>query len=535
MRGWSDGSSKLKAFIRAAASVAVVALAGAVAAAGTHGHKPPEQLGKVSFANSCKPEVQAGFTRGVALLHSFWFQEAATAFRQVLEQDPGCAIATWGLATSVIGNPFAAGPTPAAAKQAGEALARGRAIGAGTERERFFIEAVGAYFDGDENRPHGQRLKALTDAFGDVAKRFPADDEAQIFHALYLISIQQSTDERLTAAIQATTTLEDQFKKHPGHPGVAHYLIHGYDFPSLAERGLPAARRYAEIAPSAPHALHMPSHIFTRVGAWADSAATNERSAAAAKAENLPGDQLHALDYLMYAYLQLARDGDAARVLEEVRRVRDSDPSVRYGTFVLATARVRYTLERGAWKEAAQLEPHADRDAITYFARAIGAARSGAPAAADIDAQQLARIVEAMKAGKEAHGPVQVQRLAAGAWIAFAEGDRDRGIKLMREAADLEDQGEKGVLTSGRALSARELLGDMLLEAGRPAEALAEYELSQAHDPNRYRSLYGAGQAAAQAGDRGKARHYFSKLNELAGSGNRRPEMELVRRYLASN
>jgi len=525
--------------VRLFLALAILALVSAAAIPAQE--KVPEKLGKVVFPTSCDAKVQPSFERAVALLHSFWWQEGEKTFRRVLEEDPTCAIATWGIATILIGNTFATGPTPADAQWAKEAIERGRAIGAKTERERLFIEAVAAYYDRFADRTHGQRIKSLADAFEIVAKRFPGDDEAQIFYAIYLTATQQPTDKKFTAALKAASILEEQFKKHPDHPGVAHYLIHAYDYPLIAQKGLTAAKRYSEIAPSAPHALHMPSHIFTRVGAWRESAVSNERSAAVAKAENEPDARLHAMDYMVYAYLQLARDGDARRVLDEAPRVAGAKPTVRSVPYALAAIPARYAMERSAWKEAAELQLHASRfpftEAITHFARAIGAARSGDAAAAERDVQELARIVEALKATKDAYWTVEVevQRLSGAAWVAFAKGSRGEALNLMRAAADLEDKSEKAAVSPARIVPARELLGDMLLESGRPGDALAEYERSQARDPNRYRSLYGAGQVAALSGNRDKARHYFSKLIEFAGSGDLRPEVETARRYLASN
>jgi tetratricopeptide (TPR) repeat protein len=530
----------MKTRIHLAALLIGLSLATAAAARAQTTRKPPEQLGKVSFANSCQPAVQATFERAIALLHSFWFREGEKTFREVLERDPNCAIATWGIATILIGNTFATGPTPAQAQQAKEAIERGRAIGAKTERERLFIEAVAQYYERFAERSHGARLKSLSDAFEGVARRFPEDDEAQIFSAIYLTATQDPTEQTFASALKAAAILEVQFKKHPDHPGVAHYLIHSYDYPPIAEKGLNAAKRYSEIAPSAPHALHMPSHIFTRVGAWQDSARMNERSAAVAKAGNEFTDQLHAMDYLVYAYLQLARDTDARRVVEEAPGVRGNE-QVRGTPYALAAIPARYAIERGAWKEAAQLQLQASRflftAPLTYFARALGAARSEDAAAAERDVQELARIVDALKAAKDAYWTteVEVQRLGAAAWVAFARGNREVALDLMRAASDLEDKSEKAAVSPGRLVPARELLGDMLLESGKPSEALAEYERSQVRDPNRFRSLYGAGQAAAQSGNRDKARHYFSKLIELGGSGDPRPEIENARRYLASN
>jgi tetratricopeptide (TPR) repeat protein len=529
----------MKTRIHLAAPLLALSLATAAAWAQSIS-KPPEQLGRVSFANSCTSAVQATFERAVALLHSFWWREGEKTFREVLERDPNCAIATWGIATILIGNTFAAGPTAAQAQQAQEAIERGRAIGAKTERERLFIEAVAEYYERFADRTHAARIKSLSDAFENLAERFPGDDEAQIFSAIYLTATQQPTEKTFASALKAAAILEVQFKKHPDHPGVAHYLIHSYDYPPIAEKGLAAAKRYAEIAPSAPHALHMPSHIFTRVGAWQDSAATNLRSASVAKAEKEFGQQLHSMDYLVYAYLQFARDADAQRVVEEAPGVQSTEPG--QGTpYALAAIPARYAIERGAWKEAAQLQPQATRlryiAAFTHFARALGAARGGDAAAAERDVQELARIVDALKTAKDAYWTteVEVQRLGAAAWVAFARGKREAALDLMRAAADLEDKSEKSAVSPGRLVPAHELLGDMLLESGKPAEALSEYERSQLRDPNRFRSLYGAGQAAAQSGNRDKARYYFSRLIDMAGSGDLRPEMEKTRQYLARN
>jgi len=505
-------------------------------ATGSAASAGPEKLGKVSFSTSCDPKVQAQFERGVALLHSFWWEEGEKTFREVLERDPHCAIASWGIATILVGNTFALGPSPQGLQRAREALARGRAIGAKTERERLFIEAIGEYYERFEDRLQGARMKSLANAFEIVAKRFPGDDEAQIFYAIYLTATQSPTDKTYASALKAAEILEVQYAKYPDHPGVAHYLIHSYDSPPLAEKGRKAAKRYAEIAPSAPHALHMPSHIFTRVGAWAESAVTNQRSASIAKTD----DRLHAMDYMVYAYLQLARDKEASLVIEEAQRV-TAPFATRAGPYAVAAMPARYTIERGAWKEAAQLQP--DRraskfrytESMTYFARALGAARSGEPAAAEKDVQVLAGLVNALKAAKDGYWAteVEVQRLAAAAWTAYAKGNRDEALALMRSAANMEDKSEKSAVTPGRIVPARELLGEMLLEFKRPAEALKEFESSAQREPNRFRGLAGAAQAAAQAGDPGKAKQYYVRLVELAGNGEPRPELARAKAYLA--
>lgn len=500
----------------------------------------PEQLGRVAFANSCEPAVQVTFERAVVLLHSFWWQEGEKTFREVLARDPNCAIAAWGIATILIGNPFATGSTPAQAQQAKEAIEHGRAIGAKTERERLFIEAVAQYYEHISERSHSARIKSLSDAFENVTRRFPEDDEAQIFSAMYLIATQDKAEKTFATALKAADILEVQFKKYPDHPGVAHYLIHSYDYPPIAEKGLNAAKRYSEIAPSAPHALHMPSHIYTRVGAWRESAQMNERSAAIARAEEEFFDQLHAMDYLVYAYLQLARDTDAQFLVEEAPGVQ-SNEQVHGIPYAHAAIPARYAIERHEWKEASQLriqETHFPYTAaLTHFARALGAARSGDPVAAERDVQELASLVEAMRLANDTYwaAEVEVQRMGGAAWVAYVQGNREGALTLMRAAAELEDTSEKSGVSPGRLVPARELLGDMLLESGRPGEALAEYERSNEHDPNRYRTLYGAGHSAALAGNRDKARHYFSMLVEMAGSGDSRPEMEQALHYLANN
>ena len=502
--------------------------------------KTPEQLGKLSFANSCDSAVQPTFERGVALLHSFWWQEGRKAFQQVLDKDPTCAIATWGIAAIDLGNPFATGPTPAQAKDAQEAIARGRSIGAKTEREKLYIEAIAAYYDGYPARPHVVRMKALANAFEALAARYPDDDETQIYYAIYLVGTQDPTDKTFARTLKAAGILEAEYAKHPDHPGISHYLIHSYDYPPIAEKGLPAARRYSDIAPSAPHALHMPSHIFTRVGAWQESIAANERAVAVSKSEHVVDEQLHSMDYMVYADLQLARDADARRVIDAIAQVGTPTAAVA-APFAIAAMPARYALERSAWGEAAQLAPSDSQiayvRAMPVFAHALGAARSGDAAAAEKDVQALGQLVDALKAAKNQYWvtEVDVQRLSAAAWTDYAKGNRDSALALMRSAADLEDTSEKSAVTPGRLVPARELLGDMLLESGNPVGALKEYEASLLRDPRRFRSLFGAGQAAVKAGNRDKARYFYGQLVEMTGAGGTRPELGTARAYLASN
>lgn len=503
--------------------------------------KPREQLGKVEFPNSCSPVVQEKLLGGVAMLHSFYYSATQQAFDEVAAKDNSCAIAAWGYASILMLNPLAGtGASPKGAEQAQAAIDRGRQMGAKTERERDYIEAVAAYYKDFANRSERERQLARAKAYEALAAKYPGDDEAQIFYALYLAGTQTASDQTYSAWRKAAGILEKQFAKHPDHPGVAHYLIHSYDAPPIAAQGVTAARRYAEIAPDAPHALHMPSHIFTRVGAWAESAATNRRSAAVAEKGNEPDQALHAMDYMTYAYLQLARDGEARKVFDATRTIKPNLPGAG-APYALAAMPARYAVERGAWREAAQLKPVPSKypytEAMTHFARALGAARSGDPVAAQADIERIAVLRDELKAAKNAYwaNEVEVMRLASLAWVSLAQKKSDEGLGLMRQAADIEDKSEKHIVTPGRLLPARELFGDMLIVLKHPAEALKEYEASQQREPNRFRGLYGAGQAAAQAGEKIKAKRYFTQLVELAGKGDPRPEIEQAKKYLAAN
>jgi tetratricopeptide (TPR) repeat protein len=499
------------------------------------------KLGKIQFPNSCSPGVQAEFERGVAMLHSFWYSAAEQTFREVLAKDPTCAIADWGVAAILMSNPLAgAGASPKGAEQAQAAIEQGRKIGAKTQRERDYIEAVAAYYQDWANRSERSRQEARSKAFEALAARYPDDDEAQIFSALYLAGTQSQADQSYAAYRKAAAILEKQFAKHPDHPGVAHYLIHSYDAPPIANQGLNAARLYAGIAPAAPHALHMPSHIFTRVGAWEESAATNRRSFETAIKGNEPDEAYHASDYAVYAYLQLARDVAALGVMEEAMKVKGTTPGRPTAPYAAAAMRARYVLERGDWRGAMRLEPQGGKipftEAITWFARALGAARAGDVAAAEQSAAQLAVQHKALEDAKNTYWAteVEVQRLAAAGWIALARKDTDNALKLMRAAADIEDKNEKHIVTPGRVVPARELLGDMLLEVGQPALALREYEASQEREPNRFRGFYGAARAAEAAGDRAKAAAYYAKLMALAkNADSQRPELARAKDYVA--
>jgi hypothetical protein len=501
----------------------------------------PEKLGKVPFPTSCDPRVQAQFERGVALLHSFWFAEGLKAFTAVAEQDPACGMAYWGIAINRLLNPFNGEAGPSFVKQGAAAIEKAKAVGAKTQRERDYIDAAALLYTDIGTKRWRERAIAYEQAMAELVGKYPNDVEAKVFYALALNFAADLNDQTYARPLKAAQLLEPLLTAYPDHPGVAHFLIHSYDFPPLAEKGVAAARRYASIAPSAAHALHMPSHIFTRIGAWQDSAATNVRSEDTARAESSGDEALHAVDYQVYAYLQMARDTDAKKALE-----RGEDYAARFsffrpaGPFGQAAAPARYALERGDWKSAAQLAVKPTKvlyaTAVTHFARALGAARAGDAAAAQADLARLAQLRDDLVAAKNAYwaGQVDIQWLAASAWTVFAEGRREEALKLMRAAADTESASEKAPISPGPILPARELLGDMLLELGQPALALREYEASQQREPNRFRGWYGAATAAAKSGDNAKAKMYYAKLAALAQGGDSRPELQQARSYLAA-
>jgi hypothetical protein len=501
--------------------------------------RPPEQLGRVNFPTSCDPKVQAQFERGVALLHSFWFPEGRKTFLEVLVADPSCSIAYWGIGVNRLLNPFGGQPAEKVLLEGQAAVDKGLATPAKTQRERDYVEAIAALYTHDR-ATWRERVLRYEKAMEQLAQRYPDDKEAAIFYALALNVAADPNDKTFARQLKAAAILEPIFAAQPDHPGVAHYLIHSYDYPPIAGKGLPAARKYAGIAPSAAHALHMPSHIFTRVGAWENSIETNRRSEETARKNNTPDEVLHALDYEVYAALQLARDAEAQRAIE-----RGEAEAARYernaGAYSLAAGPARYAMERGDWKMAAQLEPRPSNfpytDAMTYFARAIGAARSGDPAAAQKDVVQLAQLRDALAARKDAYwtGQVEVQRLGAQAWVEFAQGKREAALALMRQSADMQDASEKSPVTPGYVAPAREQLGEMLLELKQPSQALKEFEASAMHEPNRFRGIYGSALAAAQAGDRAKARTYYARLMELGAKGDARPELQLAKTWLARN
>jgi tetratricopeptide (TPR) repeat protein len=502
-----------------------------------HGPAPGEKLGSVDFPVSCAPEARADFERAVAMLHSFWFAQAEAAFRDVAAADPGCAMASWGLAMTLWGNPMArVAPPEERAAQALEAAEAAAALSASvTERERGFIEAALALYRDQGSVDYLTRMKRHEDAMLRVHEENPDDVEAAIFYARAVVANASPDDLTFQRQMHAASIMEPMFQARPDHPGLAHYLIHAYDAPPIAQRGVDAARRYASIAPAAPHALHMPSHIFTRLGYWDESIETNRRSA---DAEENPDAAVHPLDYMVYAYLQQGRDEEARAVVGRTVQLPDRFYQSLVG-YNFTAMPARLALERSRWEEAAELlvpqgaPPHVE--AITRFARAVGAARSGRPDPARGDVAALETLRDVLKAKNDVYWAtvVEAQRQAAAAWLARAEGDDDAALRLAHEAAEIEGRIEKHPITPGPLLPARELEGDLLLELDRPAEALAAYRNTLEREPRRARSLYGAARAAEAGGDEAAAGGYYAQLVELMAADSPREELARARAYLA--
>jgi tetratricopeptide (TPR) repeat protein len=500
-----------------------------------------QRFGTVHFATSCNETAQRRFDRAMRYQHSFWYQSSKELFEEVLKADPGCAIAYWGIALSLLYNPHAS-PPPANLPLGILALQKGQAVGARSQRERDYIDALTVFYTDYDKVPHAQRVQAYLKAMEALAQKYPDDDEAQIFYAITLNVAASPNDKTYANQLKGAAILEPIFRRQPRHPGVAHYLIHLYDTPALAQRGLEAARRYAAIAPAAPHALHMPSHIFTRVGAWNESISSNIASARAAKDAKDFGEQMHAMDYLVYAYLQTGQDEKARAVVADMIAIPDIHPERFVGPYALAVSPARYAVERGDWKGAAELQVRPSRfayaDAMTYFARALGAARSGNPVAAEADIEKLAESREKLRTAKDAYWTEQVdiQWQIAGAWVLYAAGKYEEAIKAMSAAADAEDKTEKHPVTPGVPTPARELLGQMLLERGMAREALPAFEATLKKEPNRFNATAGAAKAAQSLGDKTKAKEYFQKLTALASNADTvRPDLTAARRFLATN
>jgi hypothetical protein len=527
--------------IRSSFAVAIGAIfaAGFSAAPPAFGQDETDQrFGTVHFATSCNETAQRRFDRGMRYQHSFWYQQSKEIFEDAIKADPACGIAYWGIALSLLYNPHS--PPPASSLPLGlAATQKGKEVGAKTQRERDYIDALAVMYTDYDKLPHGARVQAYLKAMEALAARYPDDDEAQIFYAITLNVAASPNDKTYANQLKGAGILEPIFKRQPRHPGVAHYLIHLYDTPALADKGLDAARRYASIAPAAPHAQHMPSHIFTRVGDWKDSISSNIVSARAAKEDKESAGQLHAMDYMVYAYLQLGQDRNAQNVVAEITQVANSPDQFAYG-YALAASPARYAVERGDWKGAADLAVHPSKfayaDAMTHFARALGAARSGNPAAAKADIAKLAELREKLREAKDAYWTEQVdiQWQIANAWMLYAEGKHDEALKAMSAAADAEDKTEKHPVTPGVPTPARELYGQMLLDRGMAKEALAAFEATLKKEPHRLGATLGAAKAAEKAGDTAKAQQHYTAAVALTENADPvRPQIAEARAFLA--
>ena len=517
-----------------------------------HQHPVGERLGTVDFETSCSAAAKAPFNHAMALLHSFEFGPAIAGFGDALKADPSCAMAYWGIAISRWTNPFVASIRPPAQLQQGlEAITQARKVGAKTERERAYIEAAAKLFSNAETMDQRARILAYEAAMAALAAAYPNDREATIFWALSLTAAALPTDKTYTNQLKAGALLEKLYPAQTDHPGITHYIIHSYDVPALADKAVAAAKRYATIAPAAPHALHMPSHTFTRVGAWQDSIETNILSAEAARKMGARAEQLHAMDYMAYAYLQTGQDKALQGLLAKLPEIEAGfDPEAVVGAapgsagiFAMAAIPARWVLERRDWAAAARLEPKPSKfpytDAMTHFARALGASHTGKLDDARQSIAALKGIRDRLVEAKEAYWAEQVgiQHEGATAFLALAEGKSAEALTIMRAAAVREDATEKNAVTPGPIAPARELLGEMLLQLKQPAEALKEFQATLKKEPNRFRALYGAAKAASLAGDKAAARTYYGELLKICQKADApgRPELAEARKAVAGS
>ena len=504
----------------------------------------PDKLAEAHFPVSCAPGTQTQFDRALVMLHSFWYQQGLDAFTEITKRDPACAMAHWGIAVLARGNPLVSAPDAAGFKKGSDAIQQAQALGATTDRERDYINSMAIYYKNGRSVDHRARVLAYEQAMEHIYRKYPEDPEAAVFYALAVneaITVLPA-DKKYTRPTKAADILEKVLATHPNHPGALHYFIHSCDFPPLASRCLAAARRYAGIAPSAPHALHMPSHIFSMLGMWPESIQSNQAALAASKT------YVHAMDFMEYAYLQRAQDGEAKRLVRESEMLREVQTSALnhsptgavLGVYTAyAAIPARYALERGQWAEACSLEVHTTvpaADAITHFARAIGCVRVGNPAAAQKDIGQLELLRRRVSQAKDAYWAEQIdiQKTGAEAWLAYAEGKKDVAVRLMRAAADREDQSEKHVAMEHRLWPMRELLAELMLSLNEPTKALKEFEASFALSRNRFRGLYGAAKAAERSMDAKKARAYHEKLVAMCSEADTlRPELRESKTFLA--
>ena len=494
-------------------------------------------FGDVSFSFSCNYETREDFNLAISLLHSFEYEEAEKAFAKVIDIDPNCAMGYWGVAMCnfhALWRP----PTKDDLKKGALAIKIARSLKDKTERETKYIEAIALFYDNCEAIDHKTRIAKFEGAMENIYNAYPDDNEASIFYALALNSAADIADKTYKNRKKAGKILEELFIDQPNHPGIAHYIIHSYDYPELAEMALSSARRYASIAPASAHAQHMPSHIFTRLGLWEESIQSNLNATSSAQcyAEQVEMDgnwdeEIHGTDYLVYAYLQTGKTDDAKNLLDYLRSINKIYPNGVKGAYPTAAIPARFYLETRQWNKAAILEMNsndfpADKfpwsNGIIHFTRVLGAVHSGDLLNAKIDLEKLNNCHQNLLSKNDTYMANQVNIMvnAANAWIHFYENKKEDAIALMTESANLESKTEKQSLTPGEVLPAQELLGDLLLKLGKHSEALEAYELNLKIRPNRFNGLYGAAVAAKQSGNKEKAKDYFNQLIELAKDSN---------------
>ena len=509
---------------------------------------PP--IGHVDFPVSCSTEAESRFERGIVMLHHMMYAQAEQEFQSLIAREPDCAMGHWGIAMALFHPLWPGEPTEAELQQGSDAAEKARALKPPTVREMAYINAVNAYYKGWRNTDHKTRIASWENAQMSVYQENPEDVDAATLYALALLATAPKADKSYSNQKKSGAILEELFAREPRHPGVVHYHIHAYDNPELASKAVEAARGYDKIAPDVPHALHMPTHIFTRLGIWSDSIKWNVRSAKAALNYPVNGQishhYLHALDYLIYAYLQGGEDAKAAEVLDQMN-AKDNYQKTFVTGYALAAIPARYTLERRQWNDAAKMEVPAqdsfpwskfpEVEAIVHYARGLGSARSGDTVGAREAMTTLDAIhARLIKSGQKYWGVlVDAQRKSVAAWMNYSEGQKDSALLVMRKAANLEDSVDKNPVTPGSVLPAWELLGEMLLISGRPEEAIGAYEKSLSVAPYRFNSLYGAGRAAEQMGNTEMAREFFEELIQISlrADGNR-PEVKQAEMFLAN-
>jgi len=516
-------------------------------AVGQHEHEHPAgdvgKLGKVNFPVSCDPSVQTQFNSAVAMLHSFWYEKANETFAQIAHDDPACAMPYWGIAMTYYHEIWSA-PRAADLKAGSAAVEKAKSIGAKTQREQDYIAAIDTFYKDSDKLDHRTRVLRYEKAMDDLQARYADDPEARIFYALTLLATSLNTspaDKTYAREKKAGQILERIFVEQPEHPGVAHYIIHAYDYPPLAERALDASRRYAKIAPDSPHALHMPSHIFTRLGLWQESIDSNLASATSAVKNHSPGNELHAKDYLIYAYLQRAQDREAKQALQDPPAGRADDPQYMNWLYATGTSPARYAIERHQWAEAAKLpvaantfprERYSWTEANLHFARVLGAAHIGDVESARKDLAEIRKIL-AQEDNKYWGDQIDIQIEVGSAWITLADGKQEQALQEMRFAADHEDKTDKHNVTPGVIAPARELLGEMLLGMKQPAEALIQFEAVLRTAPNRFNALAGAGRAAKLSGSDEKAKTYYQIMLAMCEQADGdRPELREAKTLL---